>query len=490
MFGGRGGSRARPGDSPAAGAAAISAVAGTAGAAVALALGTTTRRWLGPVQVTARTRFAASGGTALDLPPLGVATVATHRGPLQVRVQASGVDPARAPGLLAMPADAEHARDLQAQLHTVLAALAGDARRLGAQLAARTVAAALGGGALAGALVAGPPDRARAARTGGAAAAATLAVSAAVAAATLDRNAWRDPQLTGLLTKAPLVLGDLRTAPERVDTYRYQLADLVRTVTGVYQRVISLPEPPPEDAIRLLHISDIHLSPLAHPLARALIDQFTVDAVVDTGDLVDWGTPAEQIFATQIADLPVPYVFVKGNHDSAGIAAAVAALPNATVLDAGDAPVEIAGLRFAGLADPRFTPDKTTGDDHAEHRVSEAARDFAEAIRGQGVDIALAHDPAAGRALDGVVPLLLAGHTHKRSVRRFGDLTVLVQGTSGGSGLRGVQDDPPAPLSLSVVYLDRSTKRLWGMDEVTLGGIGSVTVSVERRTAAELLGEA
>lgn len=463
-------------------------MAGGVGAAIAVALGTTTRRWLGPLQITARARLAPSGGIVVDLPPLGVAAVSTHRGPLQVRVQATGIDPSRADGLLAMPAGPEHASDLNAHLHTVLGTVAADARRLALQLAARTAGAALSGAALAGALVARPEARARGAATGGAAAAAGLALAGAVAAATVDRDAWRDPQLTGLLTKAPLVLGDLRTAPDRVETYRYQLADLVRTVTGVYQRITSLPEPPPDDAIRLLHVSDIHLSPLAHPLARALIDQFTIDAVIDTGDLVDWGTPAEELFAKQIAQLPVPYVFVKGNHDSTGIAAAVAKLPNATVLDVGDQPVDVAGLRFAGMADPRFTPDKTTGDDHAEHRVSDAARAFAEAIRDQHVDIALAHDPAAGRALDGIVPLVLAGHTHKRSVRRFGDTTVLVQGTSGGSGLRGVQDDPPAPLSLSVVYVDRATKRLWGVDEVTLGGIGSVTVSVVRRTAADLLG--
>ena len=43
------------------------------------------------------------------------------------------------------------------------------------------------------------------------------------------------------------------------------------------------------------------------------------------------------------------------------------------------------------------------------------------------------------------------------------------------------------PISLSVVYLDRATKRLWGVDEITLGGIGAVTLSVVRKDAAALL---
>ncbi len=240
----------------------------------------------------------------------------------------------------------------------------------------------------------------------------------------------------------------------------------------------------------MLHISDIHLSPLAYPLTKALVDEYRIDAVVDTGDLVDWGTPPEQLFAQQIGELGAPYVFVKGNHDSSGIADAVAEQPNATVLDIGTAPVEIAGLRFAGMADPRFTPDKTTGDDFAEHRVSAAAAEFATALAGQDVDVALAHDPAAARALRGAAPLLLAGHTHKRAARRVGDTVVLVQGTTGGSGLRGVQQEPTTPISLSVLYLDRTTKRLHSVDEVTVGGLGTVSLNVVRRSLDDLLGPA
>jgi predicted MPP superfamily phosphohydrolase len=157
------------------------------------------------------------------------------------------------------------------------------------------------------------------------------------------------------------------------------------------------------------------------------------------------------------------------------------------VLDAATPPVEVAGLRFAGMADPRFTPDKTTGDDFAAHRVSDVAATWAPTLAGQQVDIALVHDPAAARQLAGTVPLVLAGHTHNRAVRRFGNTVVVVQGSSGGSGLRGVQQDPATPISLSVLYLDRGTRTLEAMDDITLGGIGSVSLNVVRRTAAELV---
>lgn len=455
-------------------------LAGAAGTSLGLRLAGRTTGSVGPLAVTAALTLARDGGVQVDLPPLGSATIRSHRGPLRVTATTTGVDPARAEALRPGPG----APDLKRQLAD---SLGRDARALGRALAVRSALAAIGGAAATAAVVLRRPRDVPAAA---ATAAALLATAGGVAAATVRRDAWRAPELQGLLTKAPLLLGDLQTAPDRITTYRDQLTELLDTGTRVYRRLATLPEPPPHDAVRLLHVSDIHLSPFAYPLVKALVDDYAIDVVIDTGDLVDWGTPAEQLLARQIGELGAPYLFVKGNHDSSGIADAVAEQPNATVFDLHTAPVEIAGLRFAGMADPRFTPDKTTGDDFADFRVSEAAARFASAVTGQGVDVLLAHDPAAGRALAGVAPLLLAGHTHKRSVRRFGDTVALVQGTTGGSGLRGVQQEPTTPVSLSVLYIDRTTKRLHTVDEVTLGGLGTVSLNVVRRTAAELLADA
>ncbi|MGI8678350.1 MAG: metallophosphoesterase family protein [Jatrophihabitans sp.] len=456
---------------------------GVAGTALGLRLGARTSACLGPLEVAADLDLDPAGGVRIDIPPLGTARLRTHRGPLQVRVTATGVDPSRVDGLLDMPTDHADAADIRARFERTLAAVGGDAQNLARALAVRSVIAGIGGATALGALA----FRRRRDIAGAAVVStAALGVAAAVAAATADKDAWRDPQLTGLLTKAPLILGDLQQAPARLGTYRDQLAELVATATDVYARVVELPEAPPGDAIRLVHISDLHLSPLGVPLAKTLVEQYHADAVIDTGDFVDWGTPAEDVLAGQIADLDVPYLYVKGNHDSAGTARAIAKQPNATVFEVGDEPREIVGLRFAGMADPRFTPDKTTGDDRPNHRVADASAAFAEAIRGKQIDVALVHSPAAARPLAGLVPLVLAGDIHRRETKRYGDTTVLVQGTSGGAGLRGVQVDPPTPVSLSVLFVDRASRRLWGVDEITLAGIGRTEVSVVRRTVAEL----
>ncbi len=462
---------------------------GLAGSLGGLRLVPATRRFVGPVEVTARVHVGRRGGVDVDLPPLGDAHLATHSGPLSVHAAPVAVDPDRARGLLVMPAgDADRAA-ITGRLDELGRRASRDGRALAAAVGVRSVAAALGGAATLAALTWRRP-RDVAAST--ALAGLGLGAAATIAATTRHDDAWREPALSGLLTRAPLLLGDLRAAPARIATYRDQLADLLRTATAVHTRLTQLPDAPPADAIRLVHVSDIHLSPLAHPLARVLVERYDAVAVLDTGDLVDWGTPAEEALADPIAELGVPYVYVKGNHDSPGIAAAVARQPNAVVLGAGDPPREVAGLRFVGMADPRFTPDKTTGDDHSAHRVGEAAEVFAAALKAQAsrADIALVHAPAAGRALAGVVPLVLAGDIHRRDVRRYGDTTVLTQGSSGGSGLRGVQQDPPTPVMLSVLFVDRASRRLWGVDEVTLDGLGGTGVRIVRRTAGELIGQA
>ena len=54
----------------------------------------------------------------------------------------------------------------------------------------------------------------------------------------------------------------------------------------------------------------------------------------------------------------------------------------------------------------------------------------------------MVHDPKQAAPLDGVVPLVLAGHTHERKVSELDDGTrLMVEGSTGGAGLRGLQGE-------------------------------------------------
>jgi len=78
--------------------------------------------------------------------------------------------------------------------------------------------------------------------------------------------------------------------------------------------------------------------------------------------------------------------------------------------------------------------------------------------------------------------VVLAGHTHTREVSVLDDGTrLMVEGSTGGAGLRGLQGEDPTPLSATVLYLDPTTGALTAWDEITLGGLGQSEVTIQRQ---------
>ena len=59
------------------------------------------------------------------------------------------------------------------------------------------------------------------------------------------------------------------------------------------------------------------------------------------------------------------------------------------------------------------------------------------------------------------------------------------QGSTGASGLRGLEKEKPTPVRLSVLYFDRATRAMQAWDDITLGGLGLVSAKIERRIVAE-----
>lgn len=80
----------------------------------------------------------------------------------------------------------------------------------------------------------------------------------------------------------------------------------------------------------------------------------------------------------------------------------------------------------------------------------------------------------------------LAGHLHARRVSMMpqlagrGSTRLMVGGSTGGAGLRGLESETPTPLQMSVLYLDPSHS-LQAYDEITVGGSGTAEVTVRRQ---------
>ncbi|MGH3741488.1 MAG: metallophosphoesterase, partial [Micromonosporaceae bacterium] len=167
---------------------------------------------------------------------------------------------------------------------------------------------------------------------------------------------------------------------------------------------------------------------------------------------------------------------------------AVREQPNAIVLD--NHIGTVGGLTFAGIGDPRFTPDKRRNDPYTNAGLRLHNDQLVETIQSKHapVDVGLIHDPSAAASLDGVTPVVLAGHLHKRSVVRMGGGSLLmVQGSTGGAGLRGLETAEPTPLGLSVLYFDKATRALQAYDDITVGGTGQTQVTLKRHVLEKLV---
>ncbi|MGY1772734.1 metallophosphoesterase family protein [Blastococcus sp. SYSU D00813] len=420
-------------------------------------------------------RFSVSptgGGVGLDIPPLGSLDVDAYDGPLGLDVQLQRADEARIRALVEDP------RRLDSLVDRVTDDL-GDAVT---DLVVRSSLAALGGAVLLTVVV--YRRRWREPLVAAGTVVVVLAGAGGIGAATWRPDALAQPTYTGLLANAPGLIGDAQDIVARFDAYRASLEDLVGNVSTLYAALSALPAPGGDaDTVALLHVSDIHLNPAGFDLVSQVVDQFAVDAVLDTGDITDWGSEPENQAIASIGRLGVPYVYIRGNHDSAVTAGLVASQPNATVLD--DTATTVAGITVVGARDPRFTPDPAN--DVGEQTLEASGEQLAEVAEEQPTPpaIAMVHDPGQAPPLDGVVPLVLAGHTHERDVSTLEEGTrLMVQGSTGGAGLRALQGDYPEPLTCTVLYLDAATGQLTGYDEITLGGLGETEVTIERTLVA------
>lgn len=427
---------------------------------------------VGPLEVRLTLTPALTGDTILDIPPLGTITVDSHDGPLRLNATVRGIN----------VVDAREIFDDPRVLEGLEGRIIADLRRAVTVLVVRGVAVGAFGALALGLLALRPRRRGVVA---GVIALSVMIASTGAAAVTVDRASILEPSYSGLIASAPALFGDAQTIAANFEDYREGLVAMVARVSRLYDVTSTLPVyAAGDDVIRVLQVSDLHVNPTSWPVISSVVDQFEVDVVVDTGDIVHQGTAIENSYLDQISTVNAPYVFVRGNHDSAITERAIAAEPNAIVLDG--AATEVAGLTFAGVGDPRFTPDKTAAD-MADDDVRAAAEVAAETliVSGEEIDVALMHDPVGARELDGIAPVILSGHMHVRAREALpGGSLLFQQGSTGASGINALRNEEPTPIMLTVFYFDSRTKELEAWDDITLGGLGLTSAEIERHLAA------
>lgn len=471
---------------------AVVAVA-LAGVALGLTLGSRTVAEVGPFHAELSLAPGWDGQTSVVIPPLGSLHLDSHDGPAQLTVRLGALDQARTQQMINEPGGITRATQ------SVADDLVGGVIRVGLG----SLGAAVLGAMVLAALVF---RNVRKVAWAGGLALAVVAGSLGMAAATFRFSAVEEPRYEGLLVNAPALVGDVQRIADEWEQYADQLQRMVANVSTLYAAASALPVfEPDESQTRVLHVADLHLNPNAWPIMRTVVQEYNIDLIVDSGDIVDWGTEPESAYLDSIQLMEVPYVYVRGNHDSPLTQAAVAEQSNAIVLN--NQVTVVQGLVIAGIADPRFTPDQQTvphtGQEAGavQRSVVDSGTALADTIRayGEPVDIAVVHDPLAAERLEGVVPLVLAGHSHDRHVRPLTAIAegaessepapegtlLMVQGSTGGAGLRGLQGEHPEPLALSVLYFDEEQEFV-AYDDIAVGGHGLSEVTLQRHIVGSL----
>jgi predicted phosphodiesterase len=263
--------------------------------------------------------------------------------------------------------------------------------------------------------------------------------SVAVTAASLWTTYRPDRQDTftttgilGTLQQNQGILSDVEARAAQVAPY---LRNVIALSTALQQKYAAAPLPS-EASLRVLLVSDIH-GGNQYDLMRTIIEEESIDVVVDGGDLVNFGTVTEGeaagIFAG-IESVGVPYLFVRGNHDATGptdtaVLDRLAEVPNVVLLQpaSGDyTEVTVAGVRIAGFNDPRWFGDSGTGSPAKQAPAREA---FVASFEDRPVaDLVVGHEPWAVQGVEAGV--LVNGHMH--STDREGNRIQVGTFTGGG----------------------------------------------------------
>ncbi len=218
----------------------------------------------------------------------------------------------------------------------------------------------------------------------------------------------------GTLQRNQGILSDVETRATQVAPY---LRNLIALSTALQQKYTAAPLEG-DTSLRVLLVSDIHGGNL-YPLMRTIIEEESVDLVIDLGDLLTFGTVEEGEAAgifTGIESVGVPYLYARGNHDATSatdtaVLDRMAAIPNVIVLQQGSGDyteVVAGGIRIRGLNDPRWFGDSGRGSPAKQVPAKEA---FVAAFAGRPMaDLVVSHEPWAVQGLEGGV--LANGHMH------------------------------------------------------------------------------
>lgn len=408
------------------------------------------------------TTLAYRGATQLEVPPLGLVRAYTHNTPLRITVHLTSLNLEKIQGLVQNKVDQ---REISLRLEDDLKK---EARRYVGKLIAMSGVAGLLGAFLL---------RSRKVMEyvlGSLVAVAIVGLLLFATYKNFDANRFSNPEYEGALKAAPWMIGIAEEAITKIDTLSNKLKLVAENFYQLYEQVDNLqPLATATNTTKILHVSDLHNNPAGIEVVRRMAELFQVDFIIDTGDISDFGTPLEGLLLERIKSLPVPYLFLAGNHDSPSIISKMKELKgNVRVLEN---PIEINGFRIVGFHDPASRTNNIKSVAPAEEeRFVRQIKNYLDKLD-KPVDILAVHSPYVARPLAGLAPVLLFGHNHQFNVEQVGHSVLINAGTSGAAGLGALQEVEKRPYSVMLLnfYHDGKENRLIAVDSIQIDSITS-----------------
>lgn len=423
---------------------------------------------VGPGIVRARVGPSLHPNTSLVVPPLGAISVDSHRSPVVAEFKIDQLDLDAVQRILTsdsgvVPTEQSARSDV---VHLLL------------WHSLRVLGAALMTGAVVGAAVRGH-HHIKLALLGAGTAVVGATVALALTWLTFNVDSFKQPTYTGQLQRAPQVIAAVQRQMQNLSGVRERISVLSTQLEQLYAQASAPTDVSTALETTILHVSDIHLNPVGVEITRDLATQFKVDGIIDSGDLTTFGNSIESRIADLIGDMPAPYYFVPGNHDSFETRQLLAARHNIKVLDGTTA--EIAGVKVLGIADPTFTATNEVSTAQAEKIKRSHTGEVASKTAAEQPDILAVHDPIQAADVKGETPLVIAGHVHQRSMTSKNGTRILTVGSTGATGLGSFTEDSGRRYEAEILHLQQG--RLTGIDYIEMDGVkGSFRVDHQTMT--------
>ena len=386
------------------------------------------------------------GVTEIGFPPMGVISAETHLTPVKIKINLQNINFSLLKDLIS---EAPSSQEL-------VVSVKNDLQRIVNVYIRRLLMLALLGGILGAIITNG--KRVKPIIYGAVNGLTIAVIMIGITYLTYDPQEFRNPEYRGVLKSAPWVMKMAENALQSFDLFSEQLQVIAANIYQLYEGIQSQ-ETLAENlnGLNVLLVSDIHNNAAANKFIQQIVENFSIDFVVDTGDLTDYGTPPESLLLKGLKDINRPYLFIPGNHDSPDIIKELSSYPQVRVLN--DELVEIQGLKFLAWSDPSSLSNEIN------LSTSEIMQDFQKKMlkvwreASPKPHFIAVHNLQLVTSLIGQVPLIIHGHTHQVGITKERGTIIINAGTTGGAGLRGLQAMKEIPYSVILLHFRKDEEQ-------------------------------